>query len=1013
MIGMQQRPSGQRSTRVRLGNRVYALNIVTLDREQDLLQGDFPAGLCEVIRRVGDRLDFFGSRDRCLHKHPESARNRPCVARSMREPWRGEMPQETYLGDEYPVLCPEKVLVSKGLLLGKGDLCLFTSSSDEIWGAHARAAVHSIKGISEVLPVPFLRLVYGHRRIEGVVPANSHCLMEGGSGRACGGVQRDLSMFSEQERLPAIVCFTSIRLREHQEEAGSAPVEGSGSPTPRGPSSVLERALERQHAAPGAIRAAAALIGELQQDPLFSGADLEGYLTFNDYQVMLKFGAESYTRACDLLREVRLRGARTFLSTSTQICLPFHRPEDIIGDWGSQVGEAGLIAQRERRERRQRDLAADPSPTYVGLLLRVETAPTRSTFDPVGREILDLLVSEGFVENRAALQLERHGYWDLHFTFRCVDLVALVQLVIHRISAIDGVLGTRVVPYLEADAGPSGELDLVPWGDFDPGAPGAVDERIEKWDPWDRMTPESVLKGSMLLRKQHDLEAHLGWISTRIAQFCEAWDAHRSLLPQNVSIWRVQQMVGAARKALQGQLEPGFVEDRLARMVRQHEAIAMLEGLLPDYEALVGFYNERLEAAHVAAVVEPFPRAGERAGALTMVMAAINRLMTDCCGQAKDDAPFRDRLYKPGTDGEQRLASRAVARGWHGLCTTTAGKDFEVNADTQILMVPAVTKLSARGILLSLPHEAAHFIIESILARGAARDFRRDALQGCWDRVHSAVSRHLADAVLEGELGQVVLQEVASERYRYQLAEEILADLLGYLIGGPAFAVGFDSYRYTPLSFEEGVWSALPAICRVSMGQMLAESGRWDTDYDQAAAESPEPSFREQTWRGLVHRVYREMVDEENEALGLVGNLEQHTARELNIDTGAIELWPQLQRVSESILDAIEELLCCGPGEEDTVSQLEDILSSCFEDRHNPLFFHGEHSDPTKQLAHVLDIRDRMLQGWELVLDARPRDLIAAGTFIHRSGQLDRRNNFPTLRLYMSLLYTQEEAKPH
>ncbi|MFH1468479.1 MAG: hypothetical protein ABIO70_29080 [Pseudomonadota bacterium] len=987
---------------IRTGNRVYALNMVTLDRKLGPFDGDFAAGLSTLLRQVSERLASFTSATRCLHKHPASEANRPCQQPDLAPHWQwdqaGEAPP-SFAPSGLPLICPEKVKVGLGLMLGKGDLCIFTSCSDEIWAAHVRAALHTLEGVAEVLPVPFLRLVQAHQRNPTVPPSTAHCSQKGGAALARDGAFRDRSIFSERDPLPALVCFTTARLRR---TLGGAPA----ALTPRAKERADQGATSQQ------IAAFRDLLEALQREEELDAAEIEGFLTFNDYEVVLTFQADTYEQAYRRLDIIRQRGALVLQSTSTQICLPLATPADIAG-WG--CGPAGedpeAIAQRRGkrldllRARQAREHAQDAPPAwYVGLLLRVEAEAPDPDHPPIAQQILDLLATEGFIDGRADLQLDRHGYWDLHIVLRCVDLRDFVHFVVDRIAGFPGVLGTRIVPYLDVPF--SGRVGVFPTR-----APAAdvkaldpVPRRLKKWDIWGLTTPADLLAGDLLHRRQHDLEAHIGWICTRVAQFCEAWEAHRDVLPHNVSIWRLQQLLASARIALQVALTPRRPADWLIRQLRQAEAIDHIARLLPDYEALVGFYNEHLEAVQAAAVVEPFPRVGERAGALTLIMTAINRLMKDCCGLAWLDAPFLDNTApRLGAGYEDRCRTRR----WLGLCTSTAGRDFLVNVQCQILMVPAVTKLSARGLLLSLPHEAAHFVIDSLLPRSTPDHGGDEDLDEVWKRIARVTNEHLKAVVAEGKLDHWVEATLRSQPYRELLASELLADLMAYFIGGPAFAVGFDSYRYQPFTFQRARWAVLPAFQRVRMGSLLARRGTWRTERDNMQGDLD----GDPTWERLVASVHDQMETVENTARAAAEEIVTSRRAPEGIDESVARIWPQEQRIKDAIGRALDELLPKVPDEDDIAETTKRVLRRHFDARCSPLFFHDSENAPTEKLKKVLQIRDRLLHGWEIVTDARPRDLIAAGAFLQRPHQFDRRNTFPTLRLYMSLLFTELDVE--
>jgi len=225
------------------------------------------------------------------------------------------------------------------------------------------------------------------------------------------------------------------------------------------------------------------------------------------------------------------------------------------------------------------------------------------------------------------------------------------------------------------------------------------------------------------------------------------------------------------------------------------------------FEALVGLYNERLEGAHVGAIEEPYSRLGEHAGVLGLALSAVNALMADCCGAVRTGTPYYGARMDDPEDGRE-----IGSRRWEGLVTTNTGKDYAVFQQIHFLMVPAPIKLSARSLLLSVPHEAAHFLLDNLRKADGPLPAVLD--------IAAAVARGL-DA------------ERNYPRVARQLNDEILADIWGYLIGGPAFAHGFDSYYFDTVwdarddSPEAAPLLILPST-RVSMGALDRRALRWD-----------------------------------------------------------------------------------------------------------------------------------------------------------------------------------------
>lgn len=971
-------PPRPRDWITRTANRIHELSLISLGRDPGMSE-PFPRLYAGLLDLVEQQARTYQAPDlcKCLGSPPKGT----CM--NLPRPWTythggvdGERRQHAYIaGGAFRPMCPEKIEYSLGVLLGKGDICLFTSSSDELWSSHLRADLHKAPGIRSIQPVPCLRLIDAEDS-QTDAPDLAGGVTTPALGPPRGALQdhprsiTDNSMFDDQTG--SVVSFTATQLQETGER-------------PRGRTNIGARTMQR------ATRAVFEIKRELssKRRELGLGQDprLEAYLTFTDFQLMFKYEARSFlqaSRILDIIRDALGEHRSAFqFSTSTQIVLPFTDPHDVLTRW------------------REHPVDDEIDPFYIGLLLKVKAGREEA----VTARILDTLADDpvGFPAEKSPLNLRRHGYWDVHLLVECRSIHRFVHRVIHHVAGTDDILATRVVPYVDlgqTQRQPVTEPMFESFTGMDP-----VDTRTQRAHP-------PTDPSQWLDRQAMDMIAQTSWVRTRIQQFELEW-ARSPLLPRNVTIARLRRKLDDIEHTLRealgmqaGLAEPAATtsEDDLDTSDADlgdteesdefseaapdlfdaiRESRALVFKCLRTFEALVGLYHERLEGTNIGAVVEPFARMGERAGAMGHITTAIDRLMEDCCGEARDDISY-GKLARPIPPESTPLDARVAdgergTRRWTGLSTTTTGLDYQVMPDLHFLQIPVSTKLSARGVLLALPHESAHFIFKKLA------DPRHDTREK--EQVHRQVKDlngliydHLADTV-----GAPPFYSLPTpDRRLHKLVVEVTADLWAYLIGGPVFALGLAPYFFDTFQRDDdddltaGVGPAVLPSTRVSMGLWLANACAW----------AP-------IWSDLISPLQEEMLLLD-QSLDLTDQAGNPRFREYTLYQR--ELRPALASLLYEDQFGVVDLS-------------QTILASGFKPGASPLFFDDPQRDTQEVFRDIQDIADRLLYDWEVVLDARPRDILAAGALLQRSGRVDRRSTYPTLRLYMSMLFAQSQAR--
>lgn len=955
---------------VRTGNRIYELGMLSIPPGSN---SEYFSEFIRILKEIKHRASCFAGPTKCDCHSGE--RHHYCTYSSnpsgeFKDYGTAPLTQDgqeypCFVGEYFEIICPKRVQTSMGVMLGKGDICLFTNSSDEIWSCNMRAKFHEVVGVREIFPVPCLRLVYPEDRVphnpedeQGQVRVHDESMFAPipprGSDRGAG---------ERRDPMPDIVCYTAVRLQPDLVESGD--VELSKLPPHRGEIStacvreVFKRVIRFKHEL-GKRRELGTLPQEI--DP-----HVEAYLTFSEFQVLIKFEARTFHQASDILDLLRKVGDGLILSTSTQFCLPVDDPEE-VAQWETHRVDDKLFP--------------------VGLLVRVESR----NMERVAR-ILKGKLEDWLQKNRrgdgAALKIRdkvslfhRFGFWDLHYSLDCPSLHRFAHFVLTRVAGQDGVVSTRIVPCLdreEAAEAPSLPATALPAPRTSMHFKEPRREFYEDDETW-------------LVKRAQDLEAHISWVMSRVDQLRLEW-ARSSSLPHNITIWQLNQDLKKLKEDLAHKLDKPAAE--LLDSIRQVHKDSSL--CLQRYEAIVGLYNERLEGAHLAAVLEPYSRLGERAGVLGLTLTAIDALMADYCGKSR--WPYLTIDGKHFTDGvveeDAHSNDKKEIRGWYGLVTTTTGKDFSVHFDNHFLRVPVPVKLSARSFLLSVSHEAAHFIMAHLSNLGRSSKVPDDtakALCKTIEDLHNTVKKPLETLYaqrlyrhyVEEErylpiVAGTLIKESINEVYRDMevISQEVVADVLGYLIGGPPFAMGFNTYRFDGIT--DGLWDRYgqgdplmirPSL-RVKLGEWIGESLFW-----------------EDGWIDLVHELGQQMYDVESR---------------LDVSTTFSYRYTILQDVIE---ETLEDLVSNSA----LLADAQQILVDAFEPDGSPLFLSVENGKPRVSYQQIEELARRLLYDWELVLDARPRDLAAASALLQRF-PVHRISTFPTLRIYLSMAYS--EQPPH
>ena len=916
---------------VRTGNRIYELSMLSVTGSEPGRDHDFLSRYIHILEELKTQASWFEHSDRCQCEGL-TRRRRQCLYSA---PEYYEDPKQEghfyryFVGQDFHVKCPERMEVSQAVMLGKGDVCLFTHGSDELWSCHLRSQLHQVEGVREIFPVPCLRMV----STEDIGPfVERH-----EKGRRIS----DRSMFkrgSEQGYEPApVICFTAAQLR------------GDG----QGP--------QARQLNPERIRDLAKTVLELKHMNLEKALSLtcdpriEAFFTFSDYQLLLKYEAASFTEACTVLKKIREKCGKLIHSTSTQVALPFTEPKEIRG-WHEHETEPEFS---------------------VGLLLRVETDKHDAIVDYV-RAAMEKWREDNHLIGKPRQDLIRHGYWDIHIVTPCNSLHRFAHFIVDKVAGLDGIEATRIVPYQELEGTP----------ELKPRARPKRFKPLPSLPPVGaKLKPRQADDDTWFRRRAQDLVVHLGWVKTRIDQFRQAW-TRSDRLPETKTIDRLQDILSLQHKNLAMALEDGS-NDYPELLEAMCEARGLSSKCLESFEALVALYHERLEGAHLGAVVEPYSRLGEHAGVLALTLNAIDRLISDYCNTR---------------DGE---------KVWDGLVTTTTGKDFSIVPHLHLLLAPVPIKLSARSNILTIPHEASHLLFHELgYSRQRLTVFGKDIRGQRIHEIHEDTGRLTAVAFekcLEDVLSKLPIDEDKAKilfgnvnplfmARKDDINDEVMADIVAYLIGGPVFAVGFNSYTFDScpaIPWEGGSDETtghrplmfLPST-RVGMGQWIGKLRNWDA-----------------RWLDLIARLEQRMSEVDETAWERLQCNVAWDRLNNNIDAQPAYYCLLQQALRKALHKVIDDQ------EANIVGRCPELLTAIFGSSEHPICYDDQEPDSGAHFERIVSIANRLHYDWEMVLDVPPRDLASASALLQRykplSDIIDRWSTYPTLRLYLSMAYSR------
>ncbi len=697
---------------------------------------------------------------------------------------------------------------------------------------------------------------------------------------------------------------------------------------------------------------------------------LKVFLTLSDYPILVQFNATDVLHGQKILSSIQKTLGPYAHSTSTLAVLPFSDASEICS-W------------------KESKFRVEPS-VRVGLLLWVQP----DHVDTIRAEIASFLEKVcGSVSACRTVSLRQYGFWTLHYVFSGVSLHNLAYFVITSLAGRRGIFGTRIIPYMSL--GGSGD-PASQRPDHQPTGRGLFHSPLEKTlsvaAPGSASIQQSPIKGrpeqsslapkdsNFLVQAAGNLLLDWKWLKSRLATLGQEWE-RSDHLPDNDSIALLQawadeltEIVEYWRNEYIDNPSDGKALFGLARALKEFRTRS--EPFLSLFESLVSLYNELLEGVHIGATTEPYTRVGEHAGVFTLIMKANNNYMVDCCGVIKSCVPtYCSDVLDP--HGKSPLKGRR----WHGLVTSTTGRDFVVLAHEQVLFVPVQIKFSVSGMLFALPHEAAHFMISNLSQRSlASRDEQPDL-------VFRKLHRKLHRIVYYEILGPQLEKSLADQGYScasFHIVSELFSDILGYLIGGPSFARALlSSYSGFCCETPSAQLAALPTNVRLLTGLWVCDEQKWG-----------------HRWRASLEEIYNQ-----------VGNMDNQISKYLYSRQPCSRAPNPLYSDYLYALRDPSRLMRLEKCVKKVVRRSVHFINEKFVV--NPLFFHGV--EPDDKYTRIQKLGERIGTGREIIFYEKPRDLMAALSMalseLERANAHWREHRALMLRLYLSLAHNRAVVK--
>ncbi|MBN2056005.1 hypothetical protein JW905_13840 [bacterium] len=470
--------------------------------------------------------------------------------------------------------CPDSVEAFRGILLGKGDICVLTRTPHPFHSLRMRSMIHQCRGVKEILPIPCHRIKWPDERIFLEHDAKEWVTIDE----------------TEPFQKP-LIFFTFLKLTSDT-------------------SSDLKDVLKRTIAAI-----------DVNIRKKMPGTYTEIYLTFLDNQLLVKGEFSTFTEGATW--SDRLRDCPGIIEVASQVC---YSAQDVT--WDVESGRwwfsYPVLDGHWHHE-------PDDHRMLCGLLLKVRAGEAGL----VGGQLKEFFKFESTDSKISVKYTGRSkGYWDLFCYLETISVFDVLRIVVTKLLNSPSIIETRILPNLQIPHATDPSLSVFATDKQEeyPIQPRFMPEVTNKINlKFDECT--LPLNGHIdpLVARSYNLRFDLQLLLSKVRQLYAAWSGRVRFSTTPITFDSLIEELTELINQLCKQISRNELTADAIHLLDISSKRAEVCNQI--YMTMVEVYHELSEGTQVTSINDPMMNYGERSGILQLVHQTAGRLMAEYCGK--------------------------------------------------------------------------------------------------------------------------------------------------------------------------------------------------------------------------------------------------------------------------------------------------------------------------------------------------------------------------------------------